>query len=191
MTSGAVILGATRAGYMPSRETRLRELAIENFQFIWRSLRRLGVPPELVDDAAQQVFVIASRRIEDIEAGRERAFLFKTAVRVASEARRAHLRARRIRDSRAADELADGNPPPDELARQRQEREFLAHVLDALPEKLRTVFVLFELEEMAALEIALLLGLPAGTVASRLRRARKEFSKQAKRLRDRVRRQNP
>ena len=191
MTSGAVVLGATSAGEMPSRETRLRRLAVENFQFIWRSLRRLGVPTEQVDDAAQQVFMIASRRVEDIESGRERAFLFMTAVRVASEARRAHYRARSTADSRAVDELVDSALPPDELARQHQERQFLDRVLEALPEKLRPVFVLFELEEMSSLEIALLLALPVGTVASRLRRARKEFHKNAARLRDRVRRHGP
>src|SRR5262249_40391142 len=65
---------------VPEREGRLAAMAAENFHFIWRSLRRLGVPVPLVDDAAQQVFEVAARRLDEVELGRERAFLFKTAL---------------------------------------------------------------------------------------------------------------
>ena len=58
--------------------------------------------------------------------------------------------------------------------------------LDALPDDLRTVFVLFEVEEMASADIAAALDLPLGTVASRLRRAREAFGTAAKRVRARM-----
>jgi RNA polymerase sigma-70 factor (ECF subfamily) len=61
----------------------------------------------------------------------------------------------------------------------------LDDVLDALDDDLRVVFVLAELEELTAPEIAGLIGVPLGTVASRLRRAREEFNKSVKRLRAR------
>ena len=62
---------------LPERgRERLRALADAHFDFIWRSLRRLGVPDEGVDDAAQQVFLVALRRIDEMAPGRERAFLF-------------------------------------------------------------------------------------------------------------------
>src|SRR6516162_7479374 len=77
----------------PSRQ-RLRALVVAHFDFIWRSLRRLGVPEAGVDDATQRVFCVALRRLEDIEPGRERAFLFHTAMNVATDARRALARSR-------------------------------------------------------------------------------------------------
>src|SRR5690242_17321725 len=72
--------------------SRLRALQEEHFEFLWRSLRRLGVPEADVDDAVQQVFLVAARR--EILPGSERSFLFATALRVASHARRT-LRRRR------------------------------------------------------------------------------------------------
>src|SRR5688572_1788938 len=67
---------------------RLEVMARDQFQFVWRSLRRLGVREPATDDAAQKVFEIATRRLASIRSGAERAFLFNTAVRVAIEFRR-------------------------------------------------------------------------------------------------------
>src|SRR4051812_6204799 len=69
--------------------TRFRALVEQHFDFIWRSLRGLGVPSSAVDDAAQHVFCVASEKLGAIAAGSERAFLFKTALGVAANARRA------------------------------------------------------------------------------------------------------
>jgi len=67
---------------------RLRRIVTDDFAFVWRSLLRLGVPRPDADDALQQVFLVASRKVDVIEEGRARAFLFATALRVASHARR-------------------------------------------------------------------------------------------------------
>jgi RNA polymerase sigma-70 factor (ECF subfamily) len=72
-------------------------------------------------------------------------------------------------------EVLDASPSPEEVADQHRARALLDEVLDAMSMELRAVFVLFELEEMQTSEIAAVLDLPAGTVASRLRRAREEF----------------
>ena len=66
----------------------LRELVAEHLDFVWRSLRRFGVPPGDVDDAAQQVFLIANEKSGKIRRGSERSFLVGVALRVASHARR-------------------------------------------------------------------------------------------------------
>src|SRR3954466_14397494 len=71
---------------------RFRELVDTHFDFIWRSLRGLGVPAHSVDDYAQQVFLIASQKLASIALGSERAFLFSTAVGVSANARRARAR---------------------------------------------------------------------------------------------------
>jgi RNA polymerase sigma-70 factor (ECF subfamily) len=165
-------------------ELRLAHAARENFQFIWRSLRRLGVRPEdAVDDAAQRVFEIAVRKQAEIEPGRERAFFFMTAINVALEARRHAARDSMRFAEDALDMLEDPTLDPEGTAQRNRLRKALDSILSAMPLELSTVFVLFELEQLSSLEIAQMLDLPVGTVASRLRRAREEFRKRAARLR--------
>jgi RNA polymerase sigma-70 factor (ECF subfamily) len=153
---------------------RLRVVFDSYFAFVWRSLRRLGVPASAVDDAAQEVFVVASRRLGNIEVGREQAFLFATALRIASNARRSFAR-RDARHDASLDSVVDPAPSPEQVAERARARAMLDQVLATLALELRAVFVLHELEEMSMAEIANTLQLAPGTVASRLRRARELF----------------
>jgi RNA polymerase sigma-70 factor, ECF subfamily len=153
---------------------RLRAVITENFAWVWRSLVRLGVPRADAEDALQEVFLVASRRLGDIEAGRERAFLFSTALRIASRARRTQQRRREVLDEAPAERLDPAPGPEESLGRARARAELEA-ILDTMPLELRAVFVLFELEQVTMAEIAVLLEIPPGTVASRLRRAREHF----------------
>ncbi|HEX4340973.1 MAG TPA: sigma-70 family RNA polymerase sigma factor [Polyangiaceae bacterium] len=170
------------------RATRLRALVDTHFDFIWRSLRRFGLSAADADDAAQRVFVVASRKLELVEQGRERSFLFGTAYRVVREIRRA--KARRPESPLPGDgdemEAADPSPNPEEFADRSSARALLDQVLAEMPIDSRSVFVLFELEEMTVPEIASMLELPVGTIASRLRRARELFHAAATRLRARA-----
>ena len=164
-------------------ENRLRVMVTANFDFIWRSLRGLGVPASSADDATQQVFLIASSKLETIAAGAERAFLFSTARGVASNLRRSIARRREdAADVGALALAADGAPDPEQALAAAQGKKLLEEVLEALPEDLRTVFVLFELEGLTTVAIAELLEVPVGTAASRLRRAREEFQSIVTRL---------
>ncbi len=172
-------LGATA----PARdEIRLRAMFGTHFDFIWRSLRRLGVPEAGVDDALQQVFLVASRKIGDIRVDAERAFLFSTALRVAADVRKSVKGRREIACDVVPDIAAPSHEGPEERLDQSRARVMLDALLEELPLDLRAVFVLFELEEMATPEIAALLGIPAGTAASRLRRAREAFQEAARRM---------
>lgn len=163
-------------------EVRLRRVFDEQFTFIWRYLRRMGLSEADADDAAQQVFVVMARRLEGIETSKERAFLCGTAARVFSEFRRARIRRREVADEAVA-EPVDRRLGPDDLADRERARALLDDVLEQMEDKLRAVFVLFELEEMGTAEIAETLELPSGTVASRLRRARESFRAIVKRMR--------
>jgi RNA polymerase sigma-70 factor, ECF subfamily len=157
-----------------SDAVRLRALVTAHFDFVWRSLVRLGVPRADAEDALQQVFLVVSRRMAEIEPGRERAFLFGTALRIASRARRTVQRRREVLGADPIDPT-DPGPGADELVDRARARAELEAILDGMPLDLRAVFVLFELEQMTMAEIAATLDLPPGTVASRLRRAREGF----------------
>jgi RNA polymerase sigma-70 factor, ECF subfamily len=159
------------------RDARLRGMVEAHFDAVYNALRRLGAPPGDLEDCAQQVFVIASGKLAAIKPGRERAFLMGTAVNVASHARRALRRRREVPEEEAGVEPADSNLRPDELVEQKHLRLKLDAALAAMPDDLRTVFVLFELSELSTQEIAAELALPMGTVASRLRRAREMFTR--------------
>jgi RNA polymerase sigma-70 factor (ECF subfamily) len=170
------------AGERPTAtERRLAELFHQHFDLVWRTVRRLGVPPGAVDDAAQEVFVVASRRLEAIELGKEKAFLYGTAIRVAADARRAHGR-RPPQSDVELDVVVDPAPALDELVDQKRARELLDDIVARMPEDARDVFVLYELEGLTMAEIATCLEVPAGTVASRLRRGRELFAARVTRL---------
>src|ERR1043166_8592232 len=70
----------------------LRQVVAQHFDFLWRSLRRLGVPAASVDDAAQRVFLVAARKLGAVAPERTRAYLFAIALRIAAEDRRARRR---------------------------------------------------------------------------------------------------
>jgi RNA polymerase sigma-70 factor (ECF subfamily) len=152
------------------------------FDFVWRSMGRLGVDPSAVEDAAQDVFVIAHRRLADFE-GRSsvKTWLFGIALRVAHDHRRA---ARRKRSQGFVPEaeadtaaVADTTAPsPLESATRAEAVERLQTILGELPEDRRAVFILAELEQMSAPEIAEAVGANLNTVYTRLRTARREFN---------------
>jgi RNA polymerase sigma-70 factor (ECF subfamily) len=151
------------------------ELYERHFDFVWRSVRRLGVPDAGLDDAVQEVFVTAYRRLDSFR-GRPlaRAWLFGIAVRVAH---RSHRTARRHRAGNLPDEFPApaGDSPHDATARS-EAVAVLYELLDCLDADKRAVFVLAELEEMTAPEIAAALEIPINTVYSRLRAARRNFN---------------
>jgi RNA polymerase sigma-70 factor (ECF subfamily) len=162
---------------------RVESFVREHHAFVWRVLRRSGLSPADADDAAQRVFLVAVARLATIEARSERGFLYRTAARVASNARRS---LRRRPDTPG---LEDGEEPapvpaPDDLLDQRRARDLLDRVLSELSEDLRAAFVLFEIEGLRTPEIAEALGIPLGTVASRLRRARAEVEERVARYRN-------
>jgi RNA polymerase sigma-70 factor, ECF subfamily len=161
--------------------SRIGELVAEHHRFIWRLLSRLGVRDSDLDDTVQQVFmVLVQRKDLEIEIGRERSFLFGVALKVVRTYRRTLARRREARCP--PPETVDPNGSPEALVEQRRARAVLDAILESMPMDLRVPFVLFELDDMSTSSIAELLGVPTGTVASRLRRAREWFERSTKRL---------
>jgi RNA polymerase sigma-70 factor (ECF subfamily) len=160
---------------------RVRALVEEHYDSVWRTLRHLGLDDATAEDGAQQVMAILARRIDGIRPGVERSFLLAAAVRVAATLRRTARRRAETTDEEI-DALVASTPSSEELLDERRARDVLQRVLDAIPTDLRTVFVLYEIEEMTTREIAETLGVPHGTAQSRLRRAREVFEAIVRRM---------
>lgn len=166
---------ADEAAPEPSVEgERLRACVGAHLPAVWRLLRRSGVPAGESDDAAQKVFLVFARRLSDVLPGRELSFLLRTALRVASEARRSQRRRREVLGVPVEAQRSNAAGPEAQLL-QREALEQLDAILMQMDEPLRVAFVLYELEQMTMAEIAEKLEVPLGTVASRLRRARERF----------------
>lgn len=176
-------INASSSNLASTEVPTIAQLFRANYASIWRLLRRLGVPQAHLDDAAQEVFWIAARRLTDIIPGSEHAFLYGIALRIASNHQRKAKAIPDAMDIDAAWDLATDFPSPDVLLEKQRARELLDHALARLPLELRSVFVFVELEGMAVKDVAELEGIALGTAASRLRRAREEFAEAIKRLR--------
>jgi RNA polymerase sigma-70 factor (ECF subfamily) len=163
-------------------ELELRTLFEGHYRDVWRLLGRLGVPRSDLDDAAQEVFWVAARRLSDIKPGSEHAFLYGVALRVASNERR-KLKGMLRRCEFDEHAIVSRAPSAEQALEGARARQLLDEVLAGMSPELRTVFVLYELERFEVREISELQGIPRGTASSRLRRARVEFSNICRRVR--------
>jgi RNA polymerase sigma-70 factor, ECF subfamily len=147
------------------------------FDFVWTCTRRLGVPADAVDDVVQEVFVVVHARLKTLERPASlRSWLYGVVRRTVS----AYHRGRHVRSARESSEPYDDKaspmqPSPLDLAVLSDELRLLWRLLGELDPVKREVFVLAELEEMTAPEIAEAFGIPLNTAYSRLRAARQEF----------------
>ncbi len=154
--------------------------------FVWRTLRHLGVDPGRVDDAVQDTFLVVHRRLGEF-AGRAamRTWLFEIARRVAGRYRR--TAAREAPRNCEVPELESAARLDDDLAR-AEAAEILTLFLDELDRDKSVVFIMAELEQRRAPEIAETLELNLNTVYARLRAARQQLDRLIIRLQARERR---
>jgi len=153
----------------------LAEIYREHHDFMWRSLRRLGVDASDVEDAVHDAFLVVVRRLPEF-AGRStlRTWLFAIAMRVAQSRRRDHQReAHHMRQYEAS--ITPRSPADPQ--RRHEVSVTLHQLLAGLEEDQRAVFIMIELENMTAPEIAAALELKAATVYSRLRLARQAMQR--------------
>jgi RNA polymerase sigma-70 factor (ECF subfamily) len=158
-----------------------RALYDAHFAFVWRTLLHFGVPAAVAEDAAQEVFVILHRRLDDYDGSAQlRSWLWGMCRRVAQSQRRS-----RLREDRRVSIAPAPSPslPPDTALEHKRAVDFVQAFLDGLPEEQRDVFVLIEIEGMGAPEAAQALEVGVNTVYSRLRLAREQLARASQRLR--------
>ncbi|HEY6727945.1 MAG TPA: sigma-70 family RNA polymerase sigma factor [Polyangiaceae bacterium] len=152
----------------------LGQLYDEHFPLVWRTLRRFGLDESFLDDAAQDVFMVALRRHKEFRGQSSyRTWLFGIAVNVAREYRRKDRRSVPLPES-FVHEPAVASSPLDHVT-QQEALQFLERFLVQLDDSRRAVFVMIELEQVPAPEVARALGVNLNTVYSRLRSARQAF----------------
>jgi RNA polymerase sigma-70 factor (ECF subfamily) len=176
---------------LPAAPPDFGQVYDEHVRFVWRTLRRLGVPDDDCDDALQDVFLVVHRKLGDFRPEAPiRHWLFRLSASVARD----HRRTRRRKDPRqhgltpvgSDEDVADAaQRGPFEAAERTAAARLIRDLLQELDDAKREVFILADLEQLTAPEISEVLQLPLNTIYSRLRRARADFEEALARHRTR------
>jgi RNA polymerase sigma-70 factor (ECF subfamily) len=158
-----------------------------HFDYVWHSLRRLGVREGDLEDLTHDVFLAVHRKLDGFDARRPlRPWLFGFAFRRASDYRRlARNRFEVLVGASGASDPEDGSPDPLERVIAREGLRLARAALETLELGRRAVFILHDLDEVPMPEIARELEIPLNTAYSRLRLARSELAATVRRLRKR------
>ncbi len=157
-------------------------------KYVWVSLQRLGVRHADLEDLSHDVFLIAHRRFKEFSGTvKINSWLFGICLRVAANyRRRSRFRYEIAAGSMTQDDGIVSTAPapdrPDQQALRREAERRAQAILDAMDLTKRAVFMMFEIEGLSCQAIAEQLGVPVGTVYSRLHGARTFFEKEAKRV---------
>jgi RNA polymerase sigma-70 factor (ECF subfamily) len=147
------------------------------FDFVWSSVRRLGVSPIAVDDVVQEIFIVIHTRLHTLEKPEAlRSWIYSVVRRTVS----GYHRSRRAQEDSG---IVLGAEPgvralprtPSDLAEQNDQVKLLFSLLEELSEPKREIFTMAEFDELTVPEIAEILGIPLNTAYSRLRAARQAF----------------
>jgi RNA polymerase sigma-70 factor (ECF subfamily) len=153
----------------------VNKIHAEHASFVWLTLQRVGVPPADIEDLLQEVFVVVHRRLSSFDgSAKMTSWLFGICIRVAAS----HRRRAYFRREHTVAELPDsssGEQTPEDRAVVREAERRLSTVLDQMDLEARALFVMYEIDELTCETIAEMLGIPLGTVYSRLHAARKAF----------------
>jgi RNA polymerase sigma-70 factor (ECF subfamily) len=154
------------------------DLFRQHAAFVARFLFRLGVRPDGIDDAVQEVFLVVHRQGGYRPgAAKPSSYLANLAVHAAAAYRRRE-RTRGAREVDAAIEsVASTRSDPVEVLETRESLRRLQDALDRLEPELRTALVLVEIEGETCASIAAAMGIPVGTVYWRVHQARKKFQR--------------
>jgi RNA polymerase sigma-70 factor (ECF subfamily) len=171
-----------RPGVVVPNDGSFRSVFDREFDYVWASLRRLGVSDSDLEDVAQDVFVRVHRRFHEHDRSRPiRPWLFAFAARCAAEWRRQTRRRHEVLGTRG--EPTASTPSADITLATSEDIALAVRALQCVEVLRREVFILYEFDEFPMKEIARSLGIPLFTGYSRLRLARKEFAVAVRQLR--------
>jgi RNA polymerase sigma-70 factor (ECF subfamily) len=149
------------------------DLALPLFDQLYNFAHWLAQDASEAEDLVQETYAKALRGFSSFRTGTNfRAWIFRI-LRNSFLTSRTGLKTRVPLEDEAAEAIASKAPTPEEVLVEQANREIVRDALTELPVPYREILLLCEVEEMSYEEIALVLGIPAGTVMSRLHRARK------------------
>jgi RNA polymerase sigma-70 factor, ECF subfamily len=156
-----------------------RQLYDQHAPLVYRVGRRMGLTEEKTADVCQEVFLRVYRNLGHFRG--ESSFstwLYRIALNEVSRAHREGSIRKALATLIGRDmPEASTDPGPERRAQASEAALVLEEILGRMKPKKRSVFVLYELEELSTEEIAVVLGCGAETVKSRLRHARAEFDR--------------
>jgi RNA polymerase sigma-70 factor (ECF subfamily) len=145
------------------------------FDFVWSSAGHLGAASEAIDDVVQDVFLVIHGKLHTLQRPEAlRSWIYGIVRRTVSD----HRRARKVRAAAGAMLISEPKPrqrTPLDFTEMNSELDMLKRILSKLDEQKREVFVMVEVLEMTAPEVAQSLEIPLNTAYSRLRQAREAF----------------
>ena len=170
--------GAQRKNPAPGS---LAEVYEAHSAFVWRVVRRLGVPPQSVEDVMHEVFIVAHRRLAEYD-GRAAitTWLYHLARGVVSNWKRG--RRREAARLSLVEEPQNTAPNPEHATQREQAAAFVRKFIASLDADKRLVFELSEIDGLGMSEVAEIAGIKLNTAYSRLRAARREFQRAVSRL---------
>jgi RNA polymerase sigma-70 factor (ECF subfamily) len=162
------------------RTDEFEKVALPHLNELYRTAARLLGDGTKAEDVVQETYLHAWKSFARFEPGTNcRAWLFKILVNTIHHHRRNWFNLRRVQESEEILEKTAACAAPVPL---RMAQEEILRALSRLPSDYRTAVLLADVEEFSYKEIAGLLGVPIGTVMSRLSRGRKLLREQLSEL---------
>jgi RNA polymerase sigma-70 factor, ECF subfamily len=162
-----------------------QDLYERHFDFVWRTLRHLGVSEADLPDACQEAFLVVYRRYPSFVArAKVTTWMFQICFNLARDRRRRAHGRNEVQDELAVDAAPDPRLDPHAEAERRDTLARLQAVLDGMEVGQRAAFIAFELEGMTGPEAAAAMEVPLPTAYSRQRLARAAFRAAMARARD-------
>jgi RNA polymerase sigma-70 factor (ECF subfamily) len=155
------------------READFARIVHEHARFLYRVAHSVLRHSQDAEDAVQDALLKLYRGESWREMREERAFLARVVWRAAIDRREKRLVG--FESEGAELRLPDFRPTPDSLAEAGDERALLRELMDELPADLRETLLLSAMEELSSREVGEVMGVPEGTVRTRLMRARTEL----------------
>ena len=165
------------------RDRRFAEMAERQARFMFRVAHGLLRSVQDAEDAVQEALLKLYRTDGWLRMGDEKAFLARTVWRVGLDMVARRPRLTEGLEDEAGREFAAGGESAEQSLVEHGDRELLRRLIDGLPEELRRTLVLSAVEEMTSREVAAAMGIPEGTVRTRVMRARAELKRRFEAMR--------